>query len=371
MKSALIYPPPLAILLLITTLTNTLIAQNPPTPVRCISYDVSTIVKYGIPATMSPDSLSAFELSGIRPYVEDSKVLYTYFQSGKSTQTIIYPHGHNNVDAWAVPIYKSETIDNVVNLYDIDNNLVFSDEMGLSYSLPPIPNNQIPNLGYYSPITVPSNNDIFMMVSEGYSYFTDNNKHVFISDSTQFILDPVNQNSEIRILEDGKVVLTNFEQLIQTDDQKYLPSYRITKSYLQNPTGDNRIMKYEKKVFSNYNFSCEIEPQQSQTHSSLYQSTTKNQNLSVFHYTPEANPKISTLNIGMFPNPAGNLINFVMPYPLDEDIEIYSESGNLLSKHKLDSTQSVIDITHLSNGQYIVRITTNHEVFVKKLIIQK
>ncbi|HNE48622.1 MAG TPA: T9SS type A sorting domain-containing protein, partial [Saprospiraceae bacterium] len=83
------------------------------------------------------------------------------------------------------------------------------------------------------------------------------------------------------------------------------------------------------------------------------------------------NPKISTLNIGMFPNPAGNLINFVMPYPLDEDIEIYSGSGSFLSKHKLDSTQSVIDITHLPNGQYIVRITTNHEVFIKKLIIQK
>lgn len=73
------------------------------------------------------------------------------------------------------------------------------------------------------------------------------------------------------------------------------------------------------------------------------------------------------------PNPTSNITYINLPRTSNKAIvEIYSLTGKKISQTKFTNTQEQIklDISHLANGMYLLKITTNKGIGLKKLIKQ-
>ncbi|MDD2200217.1 MAG: T9SS type A sorting domain-containing protein, partial [Bacteroidales bacterium] len=67
--------------------------------------------------------------------------------------------------------------------------------------------------------------------------------------------------------------------------------------------------------------------------------------------------------LSLYPNPAADWI-FVQIEAYNVDIEITDINGRVLISDKL--TSSVIDISHLPEGMYIVKLNTGKEIITEK-----
>lgn len=79
---------------------------------------------------------------------------------------------------------------------------------------------------------------------------------------------------------------------------------------------------------------------------------------------------VEELNIfTMYPNPAGNYIQVSVPDNLDNKVvSIYDNSGTLVLQHKSQDKESVIDISRLRKGIYILNFKSDQKSWTKKLI---
>ncbi|MEA3446560.1 MAG: T9SS type A sorting domain-containing protein, partial [Bacteroidota bacterium] len=78
------------------------------------------------------------------------------------------------------------------------------------------------------------------------------------------------------------------------------------------------------------------------------------------------NPEVSSLQL--FPNPANDKLTINASTIIDE-IEIYNISGCLLQKTKINKTNVSLDVSALPVGNFLLRATSNDEVFVKKFVV--
>jgi ligand-binding sensor domain-containing protein len=75
--------------------------------------------------------------------------------------------------------------------------------------------------------------------------------------------------------------------------------------------------------------------------------------------------------INIFPNPANNKLNIDLPDNVSvTSIDILNLQGCLLKIQTSANINSAIDVSHLPNGVYLLRITTEKGVLVKKLLKQ-
>ncbi|MBX2828354.1 MAG: glycoside hydrolase family 9 protein [Flavobacteriaceae bacterium] len=73
-------------------------------------------------------------------------------------------------------------------------------------------------------------------------------------------------------------------------------------------------------------------------------------------------------NVLLYPNPANERIHFKgLQQP--SDLKIYSVAGQLISEQKVTQDESV-DVTHLSQGIYFVKISLENGTLTKKLLIE-
>lgn len=72
-------------------MVNLVTAQREAVTLNCFSYTCAKTVKYGIPSSANLDSISSFDIAGIRPYQEISHVTNTLFDNGKIKQEVFYP----------------------------------------------------------------------------------------------------------------------------------------------------------------------------------------------------------------------------------------------------------------------------------------
>jgi hypothetical protein len=80
-------------------------------------------------------------------------------------------------------------------------------------------------------------------------------------------------------------------------------------------------------------------------------------------------PSISTFGITLYPNPASDELNIeVNEAFIGKSFQIYSTSGELVKKGKLDSKSNRISLTKLPTGTYTFQIIGSQETlrFVKK-----
>ncbi len=82
-------------------------------------------------------------------------------------------------------------------------------------------------------------------------------------------------------------------------------------------------------------------------------------------------PSFSKLNVKIFPNPASDKINILLPSSANAEIEIYSIKGELISKSNTSLMSSSIDVSDLSNGIYIMKVKQKDAIKEQKIIINK
>ncbi|MEA3443894.1 MAG: T9SS type A sorting domain-containing protein, partial [Bacteroidota bacterium] len=69
------------------------------------------------------------------------------------------------------------------------------------------------------------------------------------------------------------------------------------------------------------------------------------------------------------PKPANNMFSISIADRAIERIEIYSQTGQLISQTKSNKSQEQIDISKLPPGNYFIRAISREEGFVKKFIV--
>ena len=74
---------------------------------------------------------------------------------------------------------------------------------------------------------------------------------------------------------------------------------------------------------------------------------------------------IEITELKIFPNPATSILTVKTTNPI-EKVEIYSLSGKKVDD--VNSDFNNINVEELSNGMYLLRIYTEKEIMVKKLI---
>ena len=75
--------------------------------------------------------------------------------------------------------------------------------------------------------------------------------------------------------------------------------------------------------------------------------------------------KFEQAGFKMYPNPATNKLN--LNFNGDLEVSILNISGQKLMQNSING-QKIIDISHLSNGIYFVRLSANNDVIIRKLI---
>lgn len=87
--------------------------------------------------------------------------------------------------------------------------------------------------------------------------------------------------------------------------------------------------------------------------------------------TPVAIENTSTINnFQVYPNPAGDEIEFLIPQLISGDItlEITDISGKLILRDKRPATTNNINISTFSPGTYIIKIIHNNSIYISKFI---
>lgn len=74
-------------------------------------------------------------------------------------------------------------------------------------------------------------------------------------------------------------------------------------------------------------------------------------------------------NIQIYPNPANNFIRITSDNTIEE-INLFSLNGSLIYSDASKADESIIDISHYNPGIYIIKIISNEDIFIKKIIIE-
>ena len=80
-------------------------------------------------------------------------------------------------------------------------------------------------------------------------------------------------------------------------------------------------------------------------------------------------PSVVDSHTFLFPNPASDQVQVASSFRIST-VEVYSLSGQLVSRVKADGISATLDTRSLPSGTYLVRITTNHGITVKKLVVE-
>ena len=78
--------------------------------------------------------------------------------------------------------------------------------------------------------------------------------------------------------------------------------------------------------------------------------------------------EINSNALKVFPNPTSNIINIKLLNYEDTIASIYDLSGRLILKQNLDSEISIIDISSLSNGLYLLTVNADNKKTTKRIL---
>lgn len=90
-------------------------------------------------------------------------------------------------------------------------------------------------------------------------------------------------------------------------------------------------------------------------------------------FTVGENELIDNQNFQIYPNPSNNEINIIIPDTeklTSNIITLLSPLGQILITEKINNQKSIIDISSLPKGLYIITISINENIITKKIIKQ-
>ena len=92
---------------------------------------------------------------------------------------------------------------------------------------------------------------------------------------------------------------------------------------------------------------------------------------------PDSNNRIvepTKENFTVYPNPTKGVLTISLPNPSEggaytaDNIEIYSVTGQMVGAYPCGRPETTIDVSHLPNGIYFIKITTDKGMSVKKVV---
>lgn len=83
--------------------------------------------------------------------------------------------------------------------------------------------------------------------------------------------------------------------------------------------------------------------------------------------------ELSNESVSIYPNPASNMINVKMNTILinNATLELYDATGKLITQQKVVNDYSSLNLNGLANGIYTVRIITDNEQIIKRIVKQQ
>jgi hypothetical protein len=83
--------------------------------------------------------------------------------------------------------------------------------------------------------------------------------------------------------------------------------------------------------------------------------------------------ELNNETVSVYPNPASNMINVKMNTTLinNATLELYDATGKLIAQQKVSNEYSFININYLANGIYTVRVITDNEQTIKRIVKQQ
>lgn len=79
------------------------------------------------------------------------------------------------------------------------------------------------------------------------------------------------------------------------------------------------------------------------------------------------------ISIDIYPNPSNNEINIIIPDAEESTaniITLFSPLGQILITEKINNKKNIMDISSLPKGLYVLTISMNEKIFIKKIIKQ-
>ena len=73
-------------------------------------------------------------------------------------------------------------------------------------------------------------------------------------------------------------------------------------------------------------------------------------------------------NFNVYPNPADDVLYIVRSYPCSARIEIFNSVGLLVKSFEINETEKTLDISTLSSGIYIIKLTNNQSFSVQRFV---
>jgi hypothetical protein len=81
-------------------------------------------------------------------------------------------------------------------------------------------------------------------------------------------------------------------------------------------------------------------------------------------------PGISVASVSLFPNPATSTVSLMMDSEIEE-ITITDLSGRIMHKQQVGAKSLQIDISEFPDGLYLVHLTTQNEITIRKMLVEK
>jgi hypothetical protein len=77
----------------------------------------------------------------------------------------------------------------------------------------------------------------------------------------------------------------------------------------------------------------------------------------------------SLFSFQMFPNPSTDVVNIQLPTGTEKaEVGVFDTRGRQVSLKTVTLTDKQLNVSNLSSGMYIVRVTTNHQIGTQRLI---
>ncbi len=72
-------------------------------------------------------------------------------------------------------------------------------------------------------------------------------------------------------------------------------------------------------------------------------------------------------NINIFPNPTSGIINLKAKDAFE--VVVFNQSGRIIINEKLNENQTILDLSDLSNGVYLLKLKTNSKEYLRRVVV--
>jgi len=338
-------------------------------------YNARKEVSYSVPSTMNLDSITAFDIATVKPYIEYSTTFKRIDQSNNYSvqETYLEPMGGSN--DWPSKVYGSFMSINGTSLVDNTGSILHTAPISSeNLEMFIVPNDEV-NLKFKTPpVTAPSQLDMISLNTAGFvtNVYSNNGSPTYeiYNDTFKVVLIPNKQTVKQTEYKNGRIISESEIRLAELFPGSFVQIYRMDASYLPMLKG-GRLRKCEETYFTNQylgsnppNISAKITSITSEGENSIDKS------LMIFEEESLESRNLSEPKIYPIPTNSDIIVN--VPGVTNEvfDAYIFDISG----KQIIIATNLAYNLDHqlasslLKTGTYLIQIKSAQGTHTKRFI---